>query len=56
MTATIDVLAEQTKRKGRFRISKQLRSPLAIAGAIIVIAWILVAILTCTWRSRPRTT
>lgn len=40
-----DVLAVQTKRKGRLRVSKQLRTPLAIAGGVIVVFWLLVAVL-----------
>ncbi|WP_285028075.1 ABC transporter permease [Plantibacter sp. ME-Dv--P-122b] len=40
-----DVLAVQTKRKGRLHISKQLRTPLAVAGGVIVLFWLLVAVL-----------
>ncbi|KQQ52866.1 ABC transporter permease [Plantibacter sp. VKM Ac-2880] len=40
-----DVLAVQTRRKGRFRVSKQLRTPLAVAGGVIVLFWLLVAVL-----------
>lgn len=40
-----DVLAVQTKRTGRFRVSKQLRTPLAITGGVIVVFWLLVAVL-----------
>ncbi|MDQ0577498.1 ABC transporter permease [Agromyces albus] len=40
-----DVLAVQTRRKGRLRISKQLRTPLAITGGAIVVFWLLVALL-----------
>ncbi|HXH34087.1 MAG TPA: ABC transporter permease [Plantibacter sp.] len=40
-----DVLAVQTKRTGRFRVSKQLRTPLAITGGVIVVFWLLVAML-----------
>ncbi|MBT2517006.1 ABC transporter permease [Streptomyces sp. ISL-90] len=39
-----DVLAVQTRRKGRLRISKQLRTPLAITGGAIVVFWLLVAV------------
>ncbi|MBT2497903.1 ABC transporter permease [Agromyces sp. ISL-38] len=41
---TTDVLAVQTRRKGRLRISKQLRTPLAITGGAIVVFWLLVAV------------
>ena len=40
-----DVLALQTRRKGRLRISKQLRTPLAITGGAIVVFWLVVALL-----------
>jgi ABC-type dipeptide/oligopeptide/nickel transport system permease subunit len=40
-----DILAVQTRRKGRPRISKQLRTPLAITGGAIVVFWLLVALL-----------
>jgi ABC-type dipeptide/oligopeptide/nickel transport system permease subunit len=40
-----DVLAVQTRRKGRLRISKQLRAPLAITGGAIVVFWLVVALL-----------
>jgi peptide/nickel transport system permease protein len=40
-----DALAVQTRRKGRLRISKQLRTPLAITGGAIVVFWLLVALL-----------
>jgi ABC-type dipeptide/oligopeptide/nickel transport system permease subunit len=40
-----DVLAVQTRRKGRFRVSNQLRTPLAVAGGVIVLFWLLVAVL-----------
>lgn len=40
-----DVLAVQTRRKGRLRISKPLRTPLAITGGAIVVFWLLVALL-----------
>ena len=39
-----DILAVQTRRKGRLRISKQLRTPLAITGGAIVVFWLLVAV------------
>lgn len=39
-----DVLAVQTKRRSRLRISKQLRTPLAITGGVIVAFWLLVAV------------
>ncbi|WP_082599925.1 ABC transporter permease [Agromyces sp. Root81] len=39
-----DVIAEQTRRKGRLRVSKQLRTPLAVTGAAIVVFWLLVAV------------
>ena len=39
-----DVLAVQTKRRSRLRISKQLRMPLAITGGVIVAFWLLVAV------------
>ncbi|WP_206737139.1 ABC transporter permease [Agromyces albus] len=40
-----DVLAVQTRRKGRLRISKQLRTPLAITGGAIVVFWLVIALL-----------
>lgn len=40
-----DVLAVQTRRKGRLRISKQLRTPLAVTGGAIVVFWLVVALL-----------
>lgn len=40
-----DILAVQTRRKGRLRISKQLRTPLAITGGAIAVFWLLVALL-----------
>jgi ABC-type dipeptide/oligopeptide/nickel transport system permease subunit len=39
-----DVLAVQTKRRSRLRISKQLRTPLALTGGVIVAFWLLVAV------------
>lgn len=39
-----DVLAVQTKRRSRLRISKQLRTPLAITGGVIVAFWLLIAV------------
>ena len=40
-----DILATQTKRRGRFRVAPALRTPLALAGGVIVVFWLLVAIL-----------
>ncbi|MGG7465793.1 ABC transporter permease [Plantibacter sp. YIM 135347] len=39
-----DILATQTKRRGRLRIAPALRTPLALAGGVIVVFWLLVAI------------
>lgn len=38
-----DILAVQTRRRGRLRVSAQLRTPLAVTGAVIVVAWLLIA-------------
>ncbi|WP_350348174.1 ABC transporter permease [Agromyces sp. G08B096] len=43
-----DVLVAQTRWKGRFRVAKQLRTPLAITGAVIVALWIVIAV-TAVW-------
>ncbi|MFZ4896653.1 ABC transporter permease [Plantibacter sp. Mn2098] len=40
-----DILATQTKHRGKFRVAPALRSPLAIAGGVIVVFWLLVAVL-----------
>lgn len=40
-----DVLAVQTRRRGRLRVSAQLRTPLAVTGAAIVVLWLLIALL-----------
>lgn len=39
-----DILAVQTRRRGRLRVSAQLRTPLAVTGAVIVAAWLLIAV------------
>jgi ABC-type dipeptide/oligopeptide/nickel transport system permease subunit len=39
-----DILAVRTRRKGRLRVSKQLRTPLAVTGGAIVVFWLFVAV------------
>ncbi|WP_448808144.1 ABC transporter permease [Agromyces bauzanensis] len=39
-----DILAVQTRRRGRLRVSAQLRTPLAVTGAVIVVLWLLIAV------------
>ncbi|MEV1128474.1 ABC transporter permease [Agromyces sp. NPDC049794] len=39
-----DILAVQTRRRGRLRLPAQLRSPLAVTGVVIVALWLLIAV------------